>query len=310
MKFTTLGRTGLNVSILGVGAGGPSRLGQRNNKTEADSIAIVRQALDAGVNFIDTAEAYNTEEIVGKAIKGVQRDSIVISTKKSLSDKLTPDEVIISLENSLKQLGTDYIDIYNLHGVRPAQYDYLLENIMPVFQQLQLAGKIRFLGITEVFNRDKEHHMLQRALQDDVWDVMMVGFNLLNQSARESVLPHTIKQNIGVQVMFAVRLALSRPDRLKEVIQELIEAGELNPNEINVDDPFDFVLAESDATSLTDAAYRFCRDEPGTHVVLSGTGNPEHLKANIKSMARPALPQEVVAKLKHIFQRAVSVSGQ
>jgi aryl-alcohol dehydrogenase-like predicted oxidoreductase len=310
MQFTTLGRTGLNVSILGVGAGGPSRLGQRTNKTEADSIAIVRQALDAGVNFIDTAEAYSTEEIVGKAIKGLRRDSIVISTKKRVGDKLTPNEVITGLENSLKRLGTDYVDIYNLHGVRPAQYDYLLENIVPVFQQLQSAGKIRFLGITEVFNRDKEHRMLQRALQNDIWDVMMVGFNLLNQSARESILPHTMKQNIGVQVMFAVRLALSRPDRLKEVIQELIEAGELNPNEINVDDPFDFVLTESDAVSLTDAAYRFCRDEPGTHVVLSGTGNPEHLKANIESMARPALPQAVVNKLKHIFRRAVSVSGQ
>jgi aryl-alcohol dehydrogenase-like predicted oxidoreductase len=310
MQFTTLGRTGLNVSILGVGAGGPSRLGQRTNKTEADSIAIVRQALDAGVNFIDTAEAYSTEEIVGKAIKGLRRDSIVISTKKRVGDKLTPNEVITGLENSLKRLGTDYVDIYNLHGVRPAQYDYLLENIVPVFQQLQSAGKIRFLGITEVFNRDKEHRMLQRALQNDIWDVMMVGFNLLNQSARESILPHTMKQNIGVQVMFAVRLALSRPDRLKEVIQELIEAGELNPNEINVDDPFDFVLTESDAVSLTDAAYRFCRDEPGTHVVLSGTGNPEHLKANIESMARPALPQAVVDKLKHIFRLAVSVSGQ
>jgi aryl-alcohol dehydrogenase-like predicted oxidoreductase len=119
-----------------------------------------------------------------------------------------------------------------------------------------------------------------------------------------------MRQNIGVEVMFAVRLALSRPDRLREVIQELIEAGELNPNEINVDDPFNFVLAESDAVSLTDAAYRFCRDEPGTHVVLSGTGNPKHLKANIESMARPALPQAVIDKLKHIFRHAVSVSGQ
>ena len=310
MQFTTLGRTGLNVSILGIGSGGPSRLGQRNNKTEADSIAIVRQALDAGVNYIDTAEAYNTEEIVGKAIKGVRRDSIVISTKKRTGDNLTLDAVITGVENSLKQLGTDYLDIYSLHGVRLSQYDYLLEDIVPVFQKLQSAGKIRFLGITESFNNDKEHQMLQRAVQDDIWDVMMVGFNLLNQSARDSVLAHTIKQNIGVQVMFAVRLALSRPDRLKEAIQDLVEAGELDPNEVNVDNPLDFVLTESDAVSLTDAAYRFCRDEPGTHVVLSGTGNPDHLKANIESLARPALPQAVVDKLKHIFRHAVSVSDQ
>jgi len=221
MQFTTLGRTGLNVSILGIGAGGPSRLGQRNNKTEADSIAIVRQALDAGVNYIDTAEAYKTEEIVGKAIKGVRRDSIVISTKKRTGDNLTPDAVIAGVENSLKQLGTDYLDVYSLHGVRLSQYDYLLEDIVPVFQKLQSAGKIRFLGITESFNNDKEHQMLQRALLDDIWDVIMVGFNLLNQSARETILARTIKQNIGVQVMFAVRLALSRPDRLKDAVQGL-----------------------------------------------------------------------------------------
>ncbi len=310
MQFTRLGRTGLKVSVLGLGAGGPSRLGQRSNKTESDSIAIIRQALDAGVNFIDTAEAYKTEEIVGKAIKGVPRDSLVISTKKTCSEDLTADMVTTSLENSLKKLGVDYIDVYNLHGVRPAQYDNLVENIVPVFQKLQLEGKIRFLGITEAFGSDKDHQMLQRALEDDIWDVIMVGFNLLNQTARETVLSKTIKQNIGVQVMFAVRLALSKPDRLKEVIHKLIATGELSSEEINVNDPFDFVMKESDALSLTDAAYRFCRDEPGTHVVLSGTGNAEHLKANIASLNSPPLSPEVVNKLKYIFRRAVSVSGQ
>ena len=95
MEYRQLGRTGLEVSVMGLGAGGPSRLGQRDSlKTEAESIALVRGALDAGINFIDTAEAYGTEAIVGHAIAGRDRDKLVISTKKRLGgDKITPGEL-------------------------------------------------------------------------------------------------------------------------------------------------------------------------------------------------------------------------
>jgi len=83
MKYTTLGRTGLRVSSLGLGCGGPSRVGQRIGSTEAESVTIVKEALDAGINFFDTAEAYRTEEIVGQAIRGIDRDAVVLSTKKN-----------------------------------------------------------------------------------------------------------------------------------------------------------------------------------------------------------------------------------
>ncbi|MFX1590676.1 MAG: aldo/keto reductase, partial [Promethearchaeota archaeon] len=109
-----------------------------------------------------------------------------------------------------------------LHGVILEDYDYLFSEIVPILQELRDDGKIRFIGITERFDFDTQHKMLQRALQDDVWDIMMVGFNILNQSARELIFPETIKKNIGVLIMFAVRLALSNPERLKEVIKELI----------------------------------------------------------------------------------------
>ena len=68
MDYVTFGRTGLNVSVMGLGCGGPSRIGMSADKSEAESVDIVRRALDAGVNFIDTAEGYGTEGIVGKAI--------------------------------------------------------------------------------------------------------------------------------------------------------------------------------------------------------------------------------------------------
>lgn len=310
MDYTILGRTGLKVTVMGIGCGGPSRVGQRAGRTEAESVDIVRQALDAGINFIDTSERYGTEEIVGKAIKGIDRGSVVLSTKKGTRERVTSENVQKSLEGSLKRLGTDYVDIYHLHGVILPDYDYLVSEIGPTLQKMRQQGKVRFIGITERFSPDPQHLMLQRALKDDIWDVMMVGFNMLNQSARDRIFAKTIDKNIGVLIMFAVRLALSRPERLNQVIAELIDRKQVDPSDIDENDPLGFLAHEGGAVSLPDAAYRFCRYEPGTHVTLSGTGNSNHLKANIESFYRLPLPHEDRMKLEHIFRNVDSVSGQ
>lgn len=310
MDYTTLGKTGLRVSVMGLGGGGGSQLGRRTGRTEAESVAIVREALEAGVNFFDSAEGYGTESIIGQGIAAADRSQIILSTKKSYRQGIHPQSVRESLEASLKRLGTDYVDIYSLHGVRPEDYEWLLAEIVPTFLRLREEGKIRFLGITELFNADTTHEMLQRALQDDVWDVLMVGFNILNQTARETVFPRTIEKGIGVQIMFAVRKALSHPEYLLQVVEQLIAQGELDPAELDPRDPLGFLVAEGHAASITDAAYRFCRYEPGAHVILSGTGNIAHLRENIASLQRPPLPEPVVARLKHIFRRVHSVTGQ
>jgi aryl-alcohol dehydrogenase-like predicted oxidoreductase len=109
--------------------------------------------------------------------------------------------------------------------------------------------------------------------------------------------------------MFAVRRALSRPERLAQVIEELIERQELDPDEFDRDDPLGFLVHDGGAASVVDGAYRFCRYEPGTHVILSGTGNLEHLEANIASFGRPPLPAEDGRRLEHIFRRVDSVAG-
>ncbi|MEZ4663516.1 MAG: aldo/keto reductase [Caldilineaceae bacterium] len=186
----------------------------------------------------------------------------------------------------------------------------LRDEILPTFSQLRDEGKIRFIGVSEMFNEDKEHQMMVDSFPDDVWDVAMIGFNILNQTARAKVFPGTIKQNVAVQIMFAVRRALSQPDKLRESMQQLVDAGQVDPAEFDADDPLGFVLKESDATSIVDAAYRFCRYEPGVHVVLSGTGNPAHLQSNIDSLCKPPLPEGVVQKLRHLFRNASVVTGQ
>lgn len=311
MNYTLLGRTGLKVSEIGMGCGGPSRVGQRYGQSMEESITVVKHALDSGINIIDTAESYRTEEIVGRAIQGYDRESLVLSTKKSTFRSITAKDVKNSLEKSLKLLDTQYVDIYHLHGVVLKDYDFLVREIVPVLLNMKEEGKIRFLGITERFNQDPQHNMLQKALQDDFWDVVMVGFNILNQSARDRVFPKTMEKNIGTLIMFAVRLALSRPERLKQCIMELIEKKQVDSSYIDEVNPLSFLIhADGGAISMVDAAYRFCRYEPGTHVVLSGTGNINHLKENIESFYRPPLPEKDLMRLKTIFKKVDSISGQ
>jgi aryl-alcohol dehydrogenase-like predicted oxidoreductase len=305
MEYTTLGRTGLKVSIAGLGCGGPSRLGLRDSADSSDhAVALIKQALDLGVNFLDTAESYGTEPVVGKAIKGIPREKLVISTKKTLPppDHANPEEdVRRGLEQSLKLLGTDYIDVYHLHGVEPKDYRFAKERLMPAMRRLKEQGKIRFIGVTEGFVHDTKHRMLQDSLGEDLWDVVMVGFNLLNPSARNTIFPVTQRQGVGMLNMFAVRRALSQPQRLKEMIAELVQRGELPRGAVNPDAPLDFLLHDSDAATLPEAAYRYCRHTPGVHVVLSGTGNPAHLQENVAAILKPALPQPVLDRLANLF---------
>ena len=307
MQTTILGRTGLTVSRMGVGAGGPSQIGRKTGLSENESADLLRHAFDQGVNFVDTAEGYGTEPIVGQALQDRDRSSIIVSTKKSTRrQEITAQNLQASLDHSLQNLGTDYIDLYNLHGVVPQDYPRLVTDIYPILQKAQDQGKIRFVGLSEMFNEDLGHTMLQMALTDDLWDVLMVGFNLLNQTAREKVFAQAMEQNVGIQIMFAVRKALSHPDNLRAFVADLVQKGQIEPNDI--DDFPAFLLAQT--TSLPDAAYRFCRDEPGVHIVLSGTGNAEHLDANLASFAQLSLSQDTRDRLNYIFRHVDSTTGQ
>jgi L-galactose dehydrogenase len=302
-----LGRTGLKVSVAGLGAGGDSRLGLGQGADNA--IRIIRTALDRGVNFLDTAEAYGTEEVIGLALCDVPRDRVVLSTKKTTNggQALDRQNIVLSLEASLKRLRTDYVDVYHLHGVAPEDYAALRERAVPVLLDLRQQGKIRFLGITEKFAVDPDHRMLGAALDDDVWDVMMVGFNLLNQSARERVFARTRASRVGTLIMFAVRRALSRPERLRELLKELAERGDITPGQ--AEQGLSFLVGSEGALSIPDAAYRYCRHEPGVDVILTGTGSEEHLLENLASIQRVDLPREHRGRIAELFRNLDHLSG-
>jgi L-galactose dehydrogenase len=313
MEYTTLGKTGLKVSVAGLGCGGPSRLGMRGDAgAEARAVRLIKQALDLGVNFLDTAQNYGTEGVVGKGIAGTPRDRVVLSTKKTLPtpDEAKPEAAIFEgVEKSLRLLGTDYIDIYHLHGVEPKDYEFAQNRLIAPMRRLKEQGKIRFIGVTEGFVVDTTHTMLADSLNKNLWDVVMVGFSLLNPSARKNVLPLTLKNGVGVLDMFAVRRALSQPQRLKEMCAELVEKRAIAKDALDLDAPLGFLLKETDAATLPEAAYRFCRHERGVDVVLTGTGNPDHLNENIAAILKPPLPQASLDKLEKLFGALDSLTG-
>ncbi|MBM4264439.1 MAG: hypothetical protein FJ145_23810 [Deltaproteobacteria bacterium] len=137
----------------------------------------------------------------------------------------------------------------------------------------------------------------------------MVGFSLINPSARNTLFPLTLKDGVGMLNMFAVRRALSQPKRLKEMCAELVANGAIAKGVLDAYDPLGFILKESDAATLPEAAYRFCRHERGVDIVLTGTGNPEHLQENIAAILKPPLPKIVLDKLKTVFGKLDHLTG-
>jgi len=312
MKKVILGRTGLEVSIAGLGAGGHSRLGIAKYGQE-HAAKIVRTAFDNGVNFFDTATVYGTEVAVGFGLRGIPREQYIISTKfpyKNDRGINTPGKLEQVLDESLNALCVDYIDVYNLHGVNPEDYTETIDILLPAMQKAQAQGKIRFLGITEQFGGDTNHIMLKQAVADDYFDVIMVGYNIINPSAAKTVLPIAAEKNIGVQCMFAVRQALSNPEQLKIDISRILEKKQANPELMASHGTLEFLVKEKAAGSIMEAAYRFCSNTPGIHVTLTGTGNLDHLADNIKAIQIPALPENILVKFDMMFGNVDCVSGQ
>ncbi|HUO12145.1 MAG TPA: aldo/keto reductase [Caulobacteraceae bacterium] len=311
MQTVRLGRTGLEVSVAGLGCGGHSRLGMAKGRDVHHAADIVKRALDLGITLIDTARAYGTEEAVGIGVKG-RRDQVVISTKAWVGrggEMMSAAQMAESLEGSLKRLAMDHVDLFFLHGVTSEQYSHARDVLVPELQRQQAAGKLRFLAISEQFGGDTGHRMLSQALPDDLFDVVMVGFNLLNPSARRRVFPLTRKHDVGTLIMFAVRETLSHPDKLRAVVGEMLDRGELDPKVVDRNRPLLFLRNEPGGPSVVEAAYRFCRHEPGAHVVLTGTGDPEHLRDNVESILAPKLSRDALGRLEAMFGAVDSVSG-
>lgn len=310
MQYTTLGKTGLRVSVAGLGTGGFSRLGLKSGKTEEESARLIHEAVGLGVNFIDTAPTYGTEGVIGHALKTIPRDSVVIATKAQFhrnNEWKTAEQVVASLDNSLKLMGTDFVDVFNLHGVLEPEYDYALNTLAPALIEEKRKGKIRHIGLTENPIVDFTNETLKRAVNDPVWEVYMVGFHMMHQVARRNVFPVTRKKGIGTLLMFAVRSIFADPPRVAREMKALADKGLVEKWLGETADPLGFLVHSGGASSMIEAAYRFARHEPGVDVTLFGTGDSGHLKANVAALLKPPLPDADREKLAKLFGRLTGV---
>ena len=309
MEYIKLGKTGLKVSIACLGCGGSSTIGKSTGKTENQSINLIKAALDLGVNFFDTANVYGTERILGEAIKNVSRDKIVISTKHQVSNKdkkYSSIDIISGIENSLKELKTDYIDIFHLHGVAPKDFDHAI-SLMPELMREKEKGKFRFLGITESSPIDHNQITISKALNTNYFDVVMLAFSIMNQNAKKEILPKTMSKNIGTMSMFVVRSLFSVKGRLKQDIDELVKNKQLPEWFLDEKEPLEFILKNSGAQNIIDACYRYVRHQKGIDTVLFGTGNINHLKKNIRSIVNLKLSNVCINKINKYFSHLKGV---
>ena len=191
---TVLGRTGLTVTRLGSGG------------AYCESVDGYRRAIDAGINYMDTARTYRDgedEKVIGTAIKG-QRDRLILATKTAARDA---KGARAELETSLRMLGVDYIDIYQLHHLNtPEERDQALAlgGALEMARKARDEGLIRFIGVT-----GHDWVQIQHAVATGFFDTVLCWYNCAMKTPEETVFPAAAKHNTGVVIMNA-----SRNDRL------------------------------------------------------------------------------------------------
>ena len=202
MQNRILGRTGVSVSPLCLGA---MMFGPWGNSDEADSVRIIHRALDAGINFVDTADVYSageSERIVGKALAG-RRDDVVLATKFFMPMGTDPNErggsrrwIVREVENSLRRLDTDYIDLYQVH--RPSQ-DTDTEETLGALTDLVRQGKVRYLGSSSyAASQIVEAQWTARDRRLERFVTEQPPYSILVRGIEADVLPTARRHGMGI----------------------------------------------------------------------------------------------------------------
>jgi aryl-alcohol dehydrogenase-like predicted oxidoreductase len=203
MEYRPLGRSGVSVSQLCLGA---MMFGAFGNPDHDDSIKIIHRALDAGINFIDTADVYSggeSEEIVGQALAGGRRESVVLATKVGLPFGEDPNHrgtsrrwITAAVEGSLRRLGTDWIDLYQVHRLNPATD---LDETLGALSDLVHAGKIRAFGASNVAGSGIiEAQWTAERRGRERFRTEQPPYSLLTRAIEYDVLPSCLRYGMGV----------------------------------------------------------------------------------------------------------------
>lgn len=292
MKYRTLGKTGLNVSVIGVGTwqfGG--EWGKNFTQEEVDS--ILEKAKELGINLIDTAECYGdhlSESLIGNYLQKTNREDWIIATKFGhhfvrnfeRSRHFDAKDVLKQLDASLKALKTDYIDIYQAHSCTDEEFDN--DDLWTMLDKQKQAGKIRRIGIS--LRKNDFVYQTKRASEVGA-SVIQVVYNRLDRKPEEEIFPICREQNLGVLARvplasgylsgkykpgatFAANDVRSREEAAKR--DELLrQVEEIRKTEV------------PEGVPMATWALAWCLQHPAVTTVIPGCKNPEQVEMNAKA---------------------------
>ena len=320
MDYRPLGRSGIEVSPLCLGT---MMFGEWGNHDHDDSIRVIHRALDAGINFVDTADVYSageSEEIVGKALKG-RRDDVVLATKFFMPMGTGPNMsggsrkyVIKAVEDSLRRLDTDYIDLYQMHRPSPTTD---VDETLGALSDLVHQGKVRAIGSSSYSGSQiVEAQVVARERNLSRFVTEQPPYSILTRGIEEDVLPTTLRYGMGTLVYSplsggwltgrwrkdapgspasknrpAARFDMSTPanQRKLDVVEELA------------------LLAEANGISLIDLAVAFAINHPGVTSAIVGPRTMEQLESQLTGV-EVTLSPETLDKIDELVAPGVTLN--
>ena len=321
MQYRTLGRTGVQVSTLALGA---MNFGAIGRTTQDEATALVDAALEGGINLVDTADMYGqgeSEVMVGQAIKN-RRDDLVLATKATMP---MGDErnhrgssrrwLFKALDDSLRRLDVDHVDLYQVHRWDPATSD---EETLSALTDLQRAGKIRYFGsstfpayrIVQAQWAARENHLSRYATEQP-------GYSILQRGIETHVLPVT--QEYGLGVLAWSPLASGWLSGAVRAGQEITTSrSKVQPQRFDLTDPVNQArleaveklakLADQAALSLIQLSLGFVTAHPGVTSALIGPRTLDHLKSQLAA-ADTVLPADVLDEIDTIVAPGVDLAA-
>lgn len=294
MEYALLGNTGMKVSRLGLG--GAPLGGDFGGVTDQEVVDVVHAAMDLGINFIDTAPLYGkgeSERRIGLALSGGKRDKVILATKAVMrGEAYSYDNTIRCVEESLRRLRTDTIDLIQLHEAEMTTFDEAMAGTVAAFLKLKEQGKVRAIGV----NAGKLDLLEPYIRTGEIDTVQIWGrYNLIDQTAKDQLFAIAREHGIGIingSVLAMGILADSPAPFLQR--ESLLEEAERRKKAISF-------LRKTEPKGLVEPAMRFSLSCPDIAVTLTGTTSVRSLTLNAGYCDGHGLSAEEHAKVTALF---------
>jgi len=327
MQMRIFGRTGMKISALGFGCGAVGGIMVRGDPADQDR--VVARAIEAGVNYFDTAVLYGdgeSEKNLGRVLQKLKPADAIVGTKVRIPPgefSRIAEAVTTSLEGSLARLHLDRVDIFHLHnpiaaagGGSALSVRQVLDEVVPAFDRLRQQGKVRFLGISAV----GETAPLHQAIDSGAFDSAQIVYNMLNPSAGEELPKDYPAQDyrrlfdrttaagvgvVGIRVLAGGALSGSAERHpIASPAPEPIGSAMSYAADIDRARRLMPLVTEGFAGSLTEAATRFALSHPAMGTILVGMATPQQFEDALTAVEKGPLPQAALDRLsalRHAF---------